>query len=133
MNTTDMQTPDDAVRRVKQFIAAINSRDLQAAESVSDPNLEMFFPAGVTLTGVAGFFDWLKKRTPVSRYDYDTFHAVLSGSDFIVYASGSATGELASGVSFTAVRVLDRFLIRDGKIVKKEAWSDMGEVLRSKG
>jgi|GEM_PF-4577771 len=77
------------------------------------------------------FFEWLQQRTPVSHYEYDTLHVIESDADYIIYASGTASGVLASGKKFANVRVLDRFLIRAGKILKKEAWSDMGDFLRA--
>ena len=47
----------------------------------------------------------------------------------IVYNLGTLYGEWPDGTSFEGNRYLDRFVVRDGKIVQMDVWNDSAERL----
>ena len=47
----------------------------------------------------------------------------------MVYNSGTLYGEWPDGTPFEGNRYIDRFEVRDGKIVKMEVWNDSAERL----
>ncbi len=49
------------------------------------------------------------------------------GDDTIVYVFGTLQGESLSGRPFSGIRFIDRFVLRNGKIVDQRVWNDMAE------
>jgi ketosteroid isomerase-like protein len=65
-------------------------------------------------------YKWVKKkmeRTDVSPGNGET----------IVYNTGTLFGEWHDGTPFEGNRYVDRFVVRDGKIVKMDVWNDSAE------
>lgn len=65
-------------------------------------------------------YKWVKKkmeRTDVSPGNGET----------IVYNTGTLYGEWHDGTAFEGNRYVDRFVVRDGKIVKMDVWNDSAE------
>jgi hypothetical protein len=46
-----------------------------------------------------------------------------------VYCFGTLYGELLDGTPYSGIRFIDRFTVKDGKLVDQNVWNDMGEVL----
>jgi ketosteroid isomerase-like protein len=65
-------------------------------------------------------YKWVKKkmeRTDVSPGNGET----------IVYNTGTLYGEWHDGTPFKGNRYVDRFVVRDGKIVRMDVWNDSAE------
>ncbi len=125
-----MTTSSSSIAR--EFIEAINDRDVSVARVMMADGATMTFPGGNTFTDVGAFLDWAKGRYRKAVYSYDDVEEIAAGSKTIVYARGSIEGELNDGEKFAGIRVVDRFEMIGGKIVRKEAWSDMADYLRKK-
>ena len=121
---------DEARSVVHAFIQAVNERDLEATRAATGPGLTMTFPGNTEMHSIDEFFTWVAGRSPKSAYLYDTIDVIEDGDALVAYASGSVEGETVSGLAFSGVRVIDRFVIRKGKVVQKEAWSDMADFMR---
>lgn len=117
---------------VRKFIEAINDRDVSVARGMMADGATMTFPGGSTFTDVAVFLEWAKGRYRKAIYSYDNVEEIAAGDKTIVYARGSIEGELNDGEKFAGIRVVDRFEMVGGKIIRKEAWSDMADYLRKK-
>ena len=69
-------------------------------------------------------YNWVKKRfertdvAPGERPD-----------EFIVYNTGTLYGEWPDGKPFEGNRYLDRYVLRDGKIIRMDVWNDSAEIL----
>jgi hypothetical protein len=120
----------DVRKVVEQFIKGVNERDADTVRAFAGPDLHMTFPGGVVIRSVNEFFEWLAGRSPQSVYVYDVIDIVTLDDRTVAYASGQVEGVTVSGLAFTGVRVIDKFVIQDGLVVKKEAWSDMAEFMR---
>jgi ketosteroid isomerase-like protein len=113
-------------------------RDFLEASMIPDPVTAATFLAPdvtITFTGGRGFakasdiaafnagrYKWVKKnqeRTDVAPGDGVT----------VVYNSGTLYGEWPDGTAFEGNRYIDRFEVRDRKIVKMEVWNDSAERL----
>jgi hypothetical protein len=72
-------------------------------------------------------YDWVKKK--MDRFD------VAPGIDeTVVYSIGTLFGEWPDGTAFSGNRYVDRFIVKDGKIVKMDVWNDSAErVLTARG
>jgi hypothetical protein len=128
MNQANPQS--QARRVVEQFIKGVNERNIDAVRTFASPHIRMTFPGGIMMRSVEEFFEWLAGRSPRSVYEYDVVDVLESDDRAVAYASGRVRGATASGVEFADVRVMDKFVIQDGRVVVKEAWSDMAEFMR---
>ena len=102
-----------------------------AAQYVGDPVVITFtggrvfnHPSGPTAFN-AGRYKWVKKRM-------DRFDVAPGGDETIVYSVGTLYGEWPDGEPFEGNRYVDRFVVRDGKIVKKDVWNDSAERILTK-
>ena len=50
----------------------------------------------------------------------------------MIYCFGTLYGELLDGTPYSGIRFIDRFTVRDGKLVDQMVWNDMAEVLGPK-
>jgi hypothetical protein len=127
---TQLNSQAEARKVVEQFIKGVNERNGDAVRAFAGPEIHMTFPGGIVIRSVEEFFEWLAGRSPRSIYKYDVIDVVTFDDRAVAYASGIVDGVTASGAEFAGVRVLDKFVIKDGLVVKKEAWSDMAEFMR---
>lgn len=68
----------------------------------------------------AGRYKWVKKK--MERTD------VAPGiGGTVVYNTGTLYGEWPDGTAFEGNRYVDRFVVRDGKIVRMDVWNDSAE------
>ena len=65
-------------------------------------------------------YKWVKKK--MERTD------VAPGvGDTVVYNTGTLYGEWPDGTPFEGNRYVDRFVVRDGRIVRMDVWNDSAE------
>ena len=76
----------------------------------------------------ASRYKWVKKR--FGRTD-----VVPGDGETVVYNIGTLYGEWPDGEAFEGNRYVDRFVVRDGRIVKMDVWNDSAErlLLRREG
>ena len=106
--------------------------DPVTAATFMDPGVSITFTGGRTFakaSEIAAFnakrYKWVKKRQ--ERTDIASGDAVT-----VVYNSGTLYGEWPDGVAFEGNRYIDRFEVRNKKIVKMEVWNDSAERLLTK-
>lgn len=121
-----MTDPADIVRR---FLDASMVPDPVAAEAFISPALMITFTGGrkyghprETAAFNAGRYRWVKKR--MERFD-----VVHGAPDTVVYSLGTLYGEWPDGTPFEGNRYVDRFVVRDGRIVQMDVWNDSAERL----
>jgi hypothetical protein len=74
-----------------------------------------------------GRYRWVKKRM-------DRFDVCPGEHETIVYSVGTLYGEWPDGTPFEGNRYVDRFVVRDGQIVKMDVWNDSAErILTQRG
>ena len=64
--------------------------------------------------------EWVKKT-----FDHVDSFAVVDGQ--VVYVMGTLQGINRYGVSFSDVRYIDRFVLKDGLIIQQDVWNDLAE------
>lgn len=112
---------------VEAYLEASMIPDPEAAARYMRPGTIITFTGGRDFDhprGPSGFnagrYRWVKKR--MERFD------VCAGADeTIVYSVGTLYGEWPDGEAFEGNRYVDRFVVRDGQIVKMDVWNDSAE------
>lgn len=115
--------PEQAVRR---YLEAMERRDLAAAKALLAPGFHMVFPGGRRFDTLEALVEWAADRYRSARKTYERFDAC----DEAVYCFGTLHGERLDGTPYSGIRFIDRFTVREGRLVDQQVWNDMGEALR---
>ncbi|MGE0845265.1 MAG: hypothetical protein AB7L41_03290 [Flavobacteriaceae bacterium] len=114
---------------VRLFLEASMVPDPDTAMTYMAPDVDITFTGGRRYTHPsqssalnARRYKWVKKKM-------DRFDVVPGDAETIVYSVGSLYGEWPNGDAFEGNRYVDRFVVRDGKIVKMDVWNDSAERL----
>jgi hypothetical protein len=118
-----------AAEIVTKFLVASMVPDPEtAALYISEP-LKLTFTGGRKFSHPrestafnAGRYKWVKKA--MERTD-----VVAGRGETIVYSIGTLYGEWPDGTPFEGNRYVDRFVVRNGKIVQIDVWNDSAERL----
>lgn len=108
---------------VRAYLDAMERRDLAAAKSFLAPGFYMVFPGGRRFTALEELVEWAKGRYRRALKQYAAFE--VSGDT--VYCFGTLHGELLDGTPYSGIRFIDRFTVKDGKLVDQNVWNDMAE------
>ena len=118
-----------AAQIVEQFLIASMVPDPVTAARFISPELKITFTGGRAFSHpseTAAFnqrrYKWVKKK--MERMD-----VVPGGRETIVYNLGTLYGEWPDGTPFEGNRYVDRFVVREGKIVAMDVWNDSAERL----
>ena len=89
---------DDPVRVVRDYLAAMERRDLAAAKALLAPGFGMVFPGDRRMGTLEELVESAKRRYRRALKDYERFD-VASGANgtSVVYCFGRLRGELLSG------------------------------------
>jgi len=118
----------EAAQLVKNFLRAMENRDLAAAADMMAKDAKIVFPGGKIfnnqqemITDARRRYQWIKKRVEHINT------AVLPQGSVAVYMMGTLYGLNNYGVNFANVRFIDRLVVKDGLIVSQEVWNDLAE------
>lgn len=118
-----------AAETVERFLVASMVPDPETAARYISPKLRITFTGdrkyghpSETAAFNAKRYKWVKKK--MERTD-----VVPGVGETIVYNLGTLYGEWPDGTPFEGNRYVDRFVVRDGKIVQMDVWNDSAERL----
>ncbi len=120
-----------AAQVVQDYLAAMEARDIARARSYLAPGFFMIFPGDNRFDDLEAMIDWATPRYRWVAKRYDRYDTAPGDDGTAVFCYGTLYGEWPDGTPFEGIRFIDRFTIRDGKIVDQRVWNDMGEVLKS--
>lgn len=115
-------SPENVVR---QYLEAMERRDLAAARSLLAPGFFMVFPGNRRFDSLEQLVEWARGRYRSARKTCERFDAMREA----VYCHGTLHGELLDGTPYSGIRFIDRFTVRDGRLIDQQVWNDMAEVL----
>ncbi|HEX6979289.1 MAG TPA: nuclear transport factor 2 family protein [Alphaproteobacteria bacterium] len=121
----------DAVGVVRAFLAAMEARDLDKAATFLAPGFVMTFPGARRFTALADLVAWARTRYRTVRKVYERFDEALADDGTVVYCFGTLEGEWPDGTPFAGIRFIDRFTVRDGRLVDQQVWNDLAELGRN--
>lgn len=113
---------------MRQYLDAMERRDLATAKSFLAPDFYMVFPGNKRFDSLEQLVESAKGRYRSANKIYEKFQF----SESTVFCFGTLHGELLDGTPYSGIRFIDRFTVKDGKIVDQMVWNDMAEVLGPK-
>ena len=114
---------------VRDYLAAMEQRNLDAAQAMLDEGFTMTFPGTGPMTSLQELIDWARPRYNRVTKSYAGFDAMQGPGDAaIVYCRGTLSGEWPDGTFFDGIRFVDRFEVARGRITRQEVWNDLAEV-----
>jgi hypothetical protein len=118
----------DASALVRDFLARVEARELDAARQLLAPGFVMRFPGGAPMTRLEELLAWARERYQrvakrIERIDESWGDGVAT-----VHCSGMLHGVWLDGSAFEGVRFIDRFEVVGGLILRQEVWNDLAEV-----
>ena len=126
-----MPTDDatDAAEIVEKFLVASMVPDPETAARYIADDLKLTFTGGRRFSHPrestafnAKRYKWVKKK--MERTD-----VAPAVGETVVYNIGTLYGEWPDGTPFEGNRYVDRFVVRNGKIVQMDVWNDSAERL----
>lgn len=83
---------------IRAFLAALEARDLEAAETFLHPKVEMVFPGGATFHRLEQLIDWTRPRYRKVEKQVDR----IDVADETAVAQGTLHGHWPDGTAFDA-------------------------------
>jgi ketosteroid isomerase-like protein len=123
-----------AKRIVETYLELSMVPDPVGASAHVSPDFELVFTGGRRFSGPAESaafnarrYAWVKKRflRTDAALDPET-------GDVHVYNTGYLYGQWKDGTAFETNRYMDKFIVRDGRIVRTDVWNDSAETLLAK-
>ncbi|MCR9222353.1 MAG: nuclear transport factor 2 family protein [Alphaproteobacteria bacterium] len=118
---------EEADRLVRDYLAAVEARDLERARPYLAEGAELIFPGGKRpkdldqlVANSGGRYQKVAKR--IEGVDVQP-----TAEGAIAYCHGVLYGMWADGAPFDDVRFVDRFEIVGGRIARQWVWNDAGE------
>src|SRR6185295_1001152 len=108
-----INSSSNAEEIVRGYLAAMERRDLAAAKAFLAPGFFMVLPGGLRFDSLEALVEWARGRYRSARKTYERFDAFDAG----VYCSGTLYGEFLDGTPYSGIRFIDRFTVRDGRLV----------------
>lgn len=114
-----------ASETVHAFLAAMEARDLDKARSFLAPGFRMTFPGDAGFDALEGLVAFAKTRYRFVRKSYEAFDECFGAAGATVYCFGTLSGEWLDGKPFEGIRFIDRFTVREGKLIDQKVWNDL--------
>jgi len=135
--TTSSQTEPDAAHAMTRdtlgpggqltwdFLTLFAEQRYADANAYLATGARMTFPGGQTFDDCtalprrsSGIYRWVKKR-------FERIDESVAADGVIVYNHGTLRGQWLDGEPFDGVRYIDRFVIREGRIVDQQVWNGL--------
>ena len=123
------ESTQSAAEIVERFLAASMVPDPETAARYIAVDLKLTFTGGRRMSHPRESAAFNAKRYKWVRKKMERTDVVPSARETIVYNLGTLYGEWPDGTPFEGNRYVDRFVVRDGKIVQMDVWNDSAELL----
>jgi ketosteroid isomerase-like protein len=114
-----------ASQLVQDYLDAWASRDLAAAKRFLAEGFTMGYPGDARFARLEDLASHMGQRYRGVRKRIERFDEAPDGNDTVVYCFGTLYGEFVDGRAFEGVRFIDRFTVRDGRLVDHRVWNDL--------
>lgn len=132
-NKNPLPPAPPASQIVKDYLAAMEARDLDKAKSYLADGFWMEFPGAVKMTSLEELIAWSKPRyQKVGKY-YDGFAEAYEPAETVVTCHGRLHGIWPDGTPFSDIRFVDRFTLANGLLTSQMVWNDLAEIQGNQG
>lgn len=118
----------DPAAIAREFLMAMQERELDKAKSFLAPEFEMTFPGNTKLTKLEDLVAWAKHRYLYVKKDFESFDTSWKLDHAVVHCHGTLYGKWLNGSEFAGIRFIDRFEVKDGRLIRQQVWNDMAVV-----
>jgi 4-oxalocrotonate tautomerase family enzyme len=125
--------PPQPAELVLGFLAAMEARDLAKATGFLAEGFTMTFPGDNRFTRLEELVAWSAPRYRQVQKSFEAVEESLTEAGAVVHCHGTLCGTWLDGTEFAGIRFIDRFTVRDGKLVDQMVWNDMAEIRAAKG
>lgn len=116
-----------ATRLVATYLRAMERRDLDVARAMQAPGFTMTFPGANRFTVLEDLVAWSHPRYRKMTKRFERFDEAAAPDGTIVYSVGTLHGEWPDGSPIDGVRYIDRFTVKDGRLVNQNVWNDIAD------
>ncbi|WP_374633405.1 nuclear transport factor 2 family protein [Ferrovibrio sp.] len=116
---------------VRDYLGAMEKRDLAAARALLAPDFSMVFPGNAKFTTLEELIAWAKPRYRWVGKHYDRYDTVPGMTEAVVYCFGTLHGVWPDGSAFSGIRFIDRFTVKGGLLQDQMVWNDLDAVIRA--
>jgi len=116
-----------ASKLVLQFLRKMEAGDLYTAQAMLGPGFYTIFMGGHRFTTPEELVAFQKGRQKNTWKAFQRFDEIETADGAVVFCFGTLQGEKMDGTPYQNIRYIDRFTVRDGKIVDQMVWNDMAE------
>jgi hypothetical protein len=131
----EIQASQEITRRaaalVEEYLRLLMIPDPERASAFIAPDLRIYFTGGREMQAPAecaafnaGRYAWVKKN--FGRTEVVTG---ATAQEAVVYMTGTLYGEWLDGTPFSGNRYVDRYVVREDRIIRMEVWNDSAEWL----
>nr|WP_235971209.1 nuclear transport factor 2 family protein [Palleronia pontilimi] len=120
--------PPDPVAVVKDYLRAMEARDLDAARAHLAPGFTMTFPGAAPMTNLDELIAWSRPRYAHVAKTIDGTDLCAARGTSVVFVRGTLHGAWPDGTPFDGIRFIDRFELEGGRITRQDVWNDIAEV-----
>jgi hypothetical protein len=112
---------------VRDFLQAMQARDMALAQSFLSSDFRMCFPGSVVMHNLSELTAWAAQRYSRIGKHYEQFEESWQGDATVVFCHGTLHGAWLNGETFEGIRFIDRMEVRGGLIYRQDVWNDLAE------
>jgi phenylpyruvate tautomerase PptA (4-oxalocrotonate tautomerase family) len=112
---------------VRDFLQAMQVRDMALAQTFLSPDFRMCFPGAVVISSLSELTAWAAQRYSRIGKHYEQFEESWQGDATVVFCHGTLHGTWLNGQAFEGIRFIDRMEVRSGLITRQDVWNDLAE------
>ncbi len=110
---------------VRDYLNAMQQRQLEKAQSYIDENFIITFPGSGELTSLHQVVEWSKGRYRFVKKALGSINVAYQTDKIIIFVDGTLSGEWPNGDVFDKVRFIDKFEIRNNLLIRQDVWNDL--------
>ena len=114
----------DAGALALAFLRAMEDRDLAGAQAFLAPGARLIFPGGVVYASLDDLVAGSARKYANVRKRIEALDVVSGPDQEVAYVFGTLYGRWSDDIPFEGIRLIDRFTIRAGRIVRQDVWND---------
>jgi 4-oxalocrotonate tautomerase family enzyme len=120
--------PPRPAELVLGYLAAMEQRDFGGARQFLGEEFFMVFPGGRRFQGPSALEElaaWSATRYRSVTKSYEAVEESPVDGGAVVHCHGALAGTWLDGSDFRGIRFIDRFTVRDGKLLDQMVWNDL--------